>query len=205
MGPVVESLNPHNTEPWVLVKQFGDAAERLYYQNAHHGIRALGFKGPFPDSPVQPLMLPQHQVPVENLMCHEVMSGGHTSCSLSGVTKVTPSGYRLNGHLLIMGLLLEYDDGHMEACGEVRFDGMGDALSVKPGDDLWLGFDYVDLGCELFGVDVKPAQPMIRAQFEWACLPFDGTLDWLFTNYHRRIYHDGNLCEPGYDGYDMQQ
>ena len=63
----------------------------------------------------------------------------YSSCSLEGVVEIVPCEEPECGRRTIIGLLLEYADGHHERVGQFRFDWATEALRVEHASTLNIG------------------------------------------------------------------
>ncbi|KAI1089870.1 hypothetical protein F5B19DRAFT_494926 [Rostrohypoxylon terebratum] len=123
----------------------------------------------------------------------------YSRCKMGAVTRVTPC-YRHHPHSnQLMGMLLEYEDGHTERMGEWRFDWAVEPINVEKKSRLRLTMEVchgqID-GCKTHSCVVLHAEvvplgtPLERGNHTWYMdIPWRGTLEWWFNESTKHCEH----------------
>ena len=146
----------------------------LAFDEIHHAIRR-----PFPTSliPSSPYFFTQSNEPW-------VVS----SCDMEGIIEMTLCRNLLISHKPIMGMLLQYADGHRDCLGQFRFDQALERNRVDQYMSLHIGSRRTTKSF-LYVVDVLTSPPPSHPELFWIEVSWDGVLEWWSSPRHSVLRH----------------
>lgn len=108
-------------------------------------------------------------------------------------------------HKPILGMLLEYDNGHRDCLGQFRYDKSLEDVRVDQTTELYIGSQRtVYAGSKkvvrssLYIADLSTSPPTGQGETSWIKASLDGTLEWWATERHslvRCISDDGQSSD----------
>ncbi|KAI1459459.1 hypothetical protein F4805DRAFT_455620 [Annulohypoxylon moriforme] len=152
-------------------------------------ITAMGFQdAKFPEK----REIPQSAKPKTNFDMSP-LDWYYSSCRMEGVTRIIPCHKKDANPEQLVGMLLEYDDGHKERMGEWRFDWAGEPMRILDREG-YLRVKHVDCGhgnhqvlniqqCEVWDLELVSSEtaPIDRNYYDkYIDMPWYGTLEWWF-------------------------
>ncbi|KAI1209198.1 uncharacterized protein F4807DRAFT_467816 [Annulohypoxylon truncatum] len=132
--------------------------------------------------------IPQSVIPITSVDLSP-LGWYYSRCEMEGVTHIIPCHKNTRHPNQLVGLLLEYEDGHRERLGEWRFDWAAEPIRVLGhSGSLRLKekvYDHLCDGqvCKVWDMEVVPARapPSEEEDYDWYIdLPWHGTLEWWF-------------------------
>jgi hypothetical protein len=99
---------------------------------------------------------------------------------MQGVTQITLCKDAYASHEPILGMLLQYIDGHRTCLGQFRFDMALEAILVNQTSALHIGSGRTETSLP-YVAKVTIGQPD-RVDLAWLDINWDGKLEWWFSN-----------------------
>jgi hypothetical protein len=158
---------------------------RIFYEASGDYIRTLAFETKIP--PKKTITLPTPDSPYP-----EAVHGGfaYSWASLEGVVKVTPYQRRMSGRAVVLGLMLEYQNGDKACVGQMRLDCLGEPLTLAEGDALHIGIaNSEEAGLPGRYVCMVAKEKQTNSTFEWVDCGVAGKLEWWFSWHECYIYY----------------
>jgi hypothetical protein len=111
-----------------------------------------------------------------------------SSCSMEGASEMTLCRDSELAHKPIIGMLVDYDNGHRECLGRFRFDKTLEKLHLGSNTDFYVGtgrniweFLYVD--------QILTSPRPEKAHLRWMRIPLVGILEWWNSYQHSILRH----------------
>lgn len=185
---------------WRLSEVFRpeDGPGRIFFHQKSAQMESLGFLSPDPILENAELFLPVPLSPHPRAASHEPYH--YTAAPLDGICEITPCRGINHGRQMVIGILLQYESGHIDCVGQIRRDWLGDPVVIDPSQNMVLGFTRVQSGpwerCSyLFDVRFSRSEPSI-SEVTWFEVPWHGTLEWWFSYRQAMVYHEGRASPP---------
>ncbi|KAI1103613.1 hypothetical protein F4804DRAFT_352833 [Jackrogersella minutella] len=161
------------------------ASTRIYF-NESLKMRILACENPEPPTLIP---LPGSVLPLEGFgdTLSIFRNGVYSSCSMSGVKSITLCYFKMT---TLAGMLLEYEDGHKESMGQMRFDWTVQTIPIT--DPIYTKLRFTT-EISSHNVSVKVTSLLDSAVPDgctWSDIPFKGTMQlWLQQNGEICIHH----------------
>ncbi|KAI1413244.1 hypothetical protein F5Y13DRAFT_179711 [Hypoxylon sp. FL1857] len=176
---------------------------KIYFNTADQldsgteGIDTLGCENPQPPTT---MTIPRSAVPMEMSYFEPAKAEFYSSCKMRDVAKIAPCVDKTHPQRLVIGMLLQYKDGHRECLGQVRLDWMVDPLEVGEASKLRIGMTKAKIKTTLTGqlglhvtrnvATVTLSESTDKKVDQWVDVPWYGTLEWWFSEKSTEIkYH----------------
>lgn len=179
---------------WTLMEVLGDAPSRMFF-NVLHDIQSMAFASPKPDCSDRQINVAPPKSPLPRATGFELFH--YNSAPLADIVEVTPCQGLLKGIWTVIGLLLRYQNNHIECVGQIRRDWLTQPVAINTSESMSLGFTRIMKGpwemCS-YVFDVKFSRQVARESEEfitWFDVPWHGTLEWWFSYRQSMIYHEG--------------
>ncbi|KAI0837178.1 hypothetical protein F5Y06DRAFT_304880 [Hypoxylon sp. FL0890] len=127
----------------------------------------------------------------------------YSSCEMKGVTRITPCIGETHPIRPVIGMLLDYEDGHRECLGQMRFDWIASPLEVSEGSKLHIGMTKPDMKrplhiCTLVATVTLTQSEDTDGPFHpevnnWINVPWSGTLEWWFSTDSTTVKHHNKV------------
>ncbi|CAF3490094.1 unnamed protein product [Fusarium graminearum] len=121
-----------------------------------------------------------------------------SSCSMKGISKITLCRDSSLAHKAIIGMLVEYSDGHRESLGRFRFDKTLEKFCLDSNTDLYVGSGR-NIWDFLYVEQIVTSPRHEKAHLRWMKLPRDGTLEW-WNSYQHSILRNTSGEVTNFDG-----
>ncbi|RSL62658.1 hypothetical protein CEP54_005590 [Fusarium duplospermum] len=114
-------------------------------------------------------------------------------CNLEGVKEVTLCRDVSLSHRPVIGILVQYTDGHRECLGQFRFDRSLETIQADQSGGLHIDLQEIEDEDSMYVVDVRGfplGDPSVCPGNEsWVEAPWSGTLEWKFRREDCKVLH----------------
>ncbi|KAH7169755.1 uncharacterized protein B0J16DRAFT_276889 [Fusarium flagelliforme] len=108
--------------------------------------------------------------------------------NMEGIEEVTLCRDVLVSHKPIIGMLLQYADGHRDCLGQFRFDKALESIRVDQSMNLHIGSRRTTKSF-LYVADILTSPPSGRGELFWVEASWDGVLEWWSSPRHSVLRH----------------
>lgn len=188
---VTMGVHPRKEWPdytWDLIYKRQDENDEIYYERSISELGTVAFRSPKPS----PDTHEQYQAPPVPFRTFFEREFFYSSASLEDVAAVDVCrGDGMDGKI-ITGMVFRYKSGHRASVGQVQLQGLDYPAPIGDSQALWLGFakDYLAPSAP-FVLAVALLPPHAPDDLVWVSVPWSGTLDWWYSSYMCKMYHDG--------------
>ncbi|UZP38062.1 hypothetical protein NXS19_005878 [Fusarium pseudograminearum] len=145
-------------------------------------VRYIAFNDAIPSQ--EELPIPACLVPDFPSACTRTNGPWFTSaCSIKGISEITLCRDSSLAHKAIIGMLVEYSNGHRECLGRFRFDKTLEKLRLDFNTDLYVGSSR-NIWDFLYVEQILTSPRYEKAHLRWMKLPRDGILEWWNSYQH---------------------
>jgi hypothetical protein len=122
-----------------------------------------------------------------------------TACSLDGISEIQPC-IKQGAIPRIIGLKVNYLNGHRECLGSYRLDLAAEPISACGSDNLYVRYaQFARQGPNITAISLESPGEVNNPG--WISIPLSGVLEWWFGGTVTELVHNGELVEWPSDFY----